>query len=408
MIDRAYVDGKTLYELDQMGIRFVVIAKHKMAAYITALAKSVESPLVYERIETITHGQGRNQEAERLLTCVELATDIRTWESYRPPAQPGKHLRHEARPALNAVLVRMWRNHEQQNGPRIYLTNNPVDDPWTIVDLYDDRSWIENGLFRNSKQFFTLTRWFPKRSAAGVRSHLTFVVLMMATATAYRLWDKAQANPQLVPATSAKTTVTHRIVKAVKSCPTPVPWCVRLAISPHHPCSLAATSHLHQGQTTPTRSFLTTCSTVKVHSAGAASCSKKIAISSSSSLLTTMPSSTPTSSWSSPACLCPAARPNSAHVRTSCVLMVACHNPRDLQTQLQMGLLPAIPYTVTPDWGGGSRFCRLSCRVQCARLRAPCAPGAPAAFSPTQAAVRPLRRWACGLDEGFVPALPIS
>ena len=41
----------------------------------------------------------------------------------------------------------------------------PSTDPWSIVDLYDDRSWIENGLFRNSKQFFTLTRWFPKRSA---------------------------------------------------------------------------------------------------------------------------------------------------------------------------------------------------------------------------------------------------
>jgi hypothetical protein len=39
----------------------VVIAKHKMAVYITALAKSVESPLVYERIETIIHGRELNQ-----------------------------------------------------------------------------------------------------------------------------------------------------------------------------------------------------------------------------------------------------------------------------------------------------------------------------------------------------------
>jgi hypothetical protein len=108
----------------------------------------------------------------------------------------------------------MWRNHEQQNGPRIYLTNGPVDDPWAVIDLYDDRSWIENGLFRNSKQFFTLTRWFPKRSAAGVRSHLTFVMLMLSTATAYRLWDKAQVTAHQLPATPAKTakSVTHRIV----------------------------------------------------------------------------------------------------------------------------------------------------------------------------------------------------
>jgi hypothetical protein len=207
------VDGKTLYELDQLGIRFVVIAKHKMAVYITALAKSVESPLTYERLETVTHGQGRNRTVETLLTRVETAADIRTWESYRPPTQPGKHLRHRQRPALNAVLVRIWRNHEQQDGPRIYLTNGAVDDPWAVIDLYDDRSWIENGLFRNSKQFFTLTRWFPKRSAAGVRSHLTFVMLMLATATAYRLWDKAQAGAQAV-GTAAKATrmVTHRIV----------------------------------------------------------------------------------------------------------------------------------------------------------------------------------------------------
>ena len=53
----------------------------------------------------------------------EQGADLRTWESYRPPTQPGKHLRHRQRPAFNAVLVRMWRNHEQQDGPRIYLTN---------------------------------------------------------------------------------------------------------------------------------------------------------------------------------------------------------------------------------------------------------------------------------------------
>ena len=88
----------------------------------------------------------------------------------------------------------VWRNATPEDGPRIYLTNGPIDDPWAMVDLYDDRSWIENGLFRNSKQFWTLTRWFPKRTEAGVRSHLTFVMLMLAIATAYRLWDKAKAG----------------------------------------------------------------------------------------------------------------------------------------------------------------------------------------------------------------------
>lgn len=209
VVDRAYIDGKTLYALDQMGISFVVIAKTNMAAYITALAKSVEAPLCYERLETVAHGHGRNQDQETLLTRVEIASDIRTWESYRPPPQASRHLRHQDRPALNAVLVRVWRNQDLKEQPRIYLTNRPVVDPWSIVDLYDDRSWIENGLFRNSKQFWHLTRHFPKRSQAGVYSHLTFVVLMVATATAYRLWDKAHANTVAQP---SQSTMTHRMV----------------------------------------------------------------------------------------------------------------------------------------------------------------------------------------------------
>jgi hypothetical protein len=125
--------------------------------------------------------------------------------------QAGRHLRHKHRPTLHAVLVRVWRNHDLQAEPRIYLTNRPIVDPWAIVDLYDDRSWIENGLFRNSKQFWHLTHFFPKRSQAGVFSRLTFVVLMVAAATAYRLWDKAQ-TPTKPAAQPARKTIAHRIV----------------------------------------------------------------------------------------------------------------------------------------------------------------------------------------------------
>ena len=190
--DRAYLDGADLYELEQMRIRFVVIAKKDMVAYGTALCRTTESDIRYERIETVLHGQGRDQETESLLTQVQVAFDIRTWDSYRPPPVKGKRLLIADRPALNAVVVRIWQN-KQLEHPRIYLTNQPIDNPWLIVDLYDDRSWIENGLFRNTKQFWTMTRWFPKKNAAGVLTHLTFVMLMTATATAFRLWSKAQA-----------------------------------------------------------------------------------------------------------------------------------------------------------------------------------------------------------------------
>lgn len=191
--DKAYVDGDDLYQLDQMNLRFVVIAKTNMAAYGTALCKAVETDTFYERTETVLRGQGRDQVTETLRTRLQTVTDIRTWESYRPPPVEGTQLRFADRPALNAVLVRIWQNQELDH-PCIFLTNQAVDNPWLIFDLYDDRSWIENGLFRNSKQFWQLTRWFPKRNQAGVHTHLTFVMLITAVATAFRLWKKAHSR----------------------------------------------------------------------------------------------------------------------------------------------------------------------------------------------------------------------
>lgn len=194
VVDRAYVDGKSLYELHQMGIQFVIIAKSNMLARQAALEmKGQVNP--YVRTETKRHGHGRHQWQETLRTRLYAVTDIRDWAAYRPPVVPGRPLRREARPSLNAVVVETWRNPSPTStGSRVYLTNAPVSNPWTIVNLYDDRSWIENGLFRTSKQFWHLTRWFPQKNEAGVRSHLTFVMLTTAVTTVYRLWQKAQAH----------------------------------------------------------------------------------------------------------------------------------------------------------------------------------------------------------------------
>jgi len=212
--DRAYVDGASLYALHALGITFVVIAKSNMAVRAVALAEQAGTP-IYERCETVRHGYGRTATTEVWVSRVRMVADLRHWDAFRPPVKAGQRLRWEQRPVLSAVIINQWRNRTPEpDGERVYLTNAVVSDPWTVVDGYDDRSWIENGLFRNSKQFWRLTRWFPQKTEAGVHSHLTFVVMMLAVATAYRLWDKAQAGGVVAAPDHQITQVGHTVIDA--------------------------------------------------------------------------------------------------------------------------------------------------------------------------------------------------
>jgi hypothetical protein len=226
VVDRAYVDGPSLYALHEMGIKFVVIAKTNMKIYATACRLS-QHTLIHERVETRCHGHGNQAWTEPLVSRVRAVTDLRDWAAYRPPKQPGQNLTWRNRPTLNAVVVQRWHNDLPAGGARVYLTNLSVTNPWLVVDAYDDRSWIENGLFRQSKQFWRLTRWFPQKSEAGVRSHLVFVMLMFAVTTAYRLWDKHA--PQATPPspTPAQLPVVYRQIDPqtgeVTDLPTPLP-----------------------------------------------------------------------------------------------------------------------------------------------------------------------------------------
>jgi hypothetical protein len=236
VVDRAYVDGKSLYELDQMDIYFVVIAKSNMLARQTAL--HLKGQVTYhDRLETRRYGYGHAQGQEKLLTRLYAVTHIRDWAAYRPPVEAGKRLRREARPTLNALVVELWRNQPPTpTGPRVYLTNAPLDHPWTLIDRYDDRSWVENGLFRNAKQFWHLTRWFPKKSLAAVRSHLTFVMMINALTTAYRLWQQALAGAPHQVSDLQIDAVSYRLIDPqtgeVIDLPTPVD---------PHPTHLAST-----------------------------------------------------------------------------------------------------------------------------------------------------------------------
>ena len=63
VLDRAYVDGPSLYALHAMGITFVVIAKSNMVVRDVALAEQAGTT-IYERHETVRRGQGREAYTE--------------------------------------------------------------------------------------------------------------------------------------------------------------------------------------------------------------------------------------------------------------------------------------------------------------------------------------------------------
>jgi hypothetical protein len=88
--------------------------------------------------------------------------------------------------------VRRWDNRVPATDGTVYLTNGPVSDPFVVFDTYDWRSVIENGIFKEGKHPWHLGR-FPKKTEAAVVVHCHFTVLVMALATALRLWQAQQA-----------------------------------------------------------------------------------------------------------------------------------------------------------------------------------------------------------------------
>jgi len=160
IVNQAYVDGPTLYEIDQPGIILCLTAKSNMHARCTALALSIEGQM-QERYEKMPHVQGRDATVKILRTRSVAVEGIRTWDTYRLASTKVARLFFAERPAFNAVVLQEWCNQPPpaESGPRVILTNGSAATPWTLVDPYEDRSWVENSLFRNGKQFWTLTHW---------------------------------------------------------------------------------------------------------------------------------------------------------------------------------------------------------------------------------------------------------
>jgi Transposase DDE domain len=189
VFDKGFLDGGDLWWLQQHGIRFVVPAKENMAVTVDAQAQAAagEGITVGRRVHTVRHGQGKTAWPERLETEVAGITELTTYDQYGTPEHARHANRRDFQPnPLNAVVVRKWNNRDYgPGGNTVFLTKAPVAKPLQPFDDYDDRSLIENGCIKESKQPWSLKRP-PQKTARAVRVHVLFTLLMFALATAYR------------------------------------------------------------------------------------------------------------------------------------------------------------------------------------------------------------------------------
>jgi hypothetical protein len=191
--DRGFLDGPFLWWLNTEGIFFYIPAKSNMEVYRDALS-------------LVDSGRRQGRERKRSLRAGKSKTTVMDrWEvvglagltsaGFYGGLGSGSHENHRdfVPNPLNAVVVLddPYKKNNPESKTLVILTNAPVDLPLKAYDAYDDRSTIENGLFREAKQ-----GWFIERPArntqAGFRAHVYLTLITMALACAFRTFMDAQ------------------------------------------------------------------------------------------------------------------------------------------------------------------------------------------------------------------------
>jgi hypothetical protein len=197
IFDQGFLDGTTLWWLDQHALTVVVPAKTAMAVTTDARAQAAagEDLRVGRRVHTVRHGQGKRAWSERLETEVVGITALTTSDQYGTP-EHGRHANRrdfQANP-INAVVVCKWQGKDYgPGGNTVFLTNAPVDQPLRPFDDDDDRSLIEHCGIKAAQQPWELGHP-PQKTERAMRVHVMFTLLMFALATAYRLPCEREAT----------------------------------------------------------------------------------------------------------------------------------------------------------------------------------------------------------------------
>jgi Transposase DDE domain len=199
VVDRAFLDGKSLYALDQQGIEFVIPLKSNMEATrdARALALAQEGSTCIEKTRevTVTHGYGKNKFDEKVLTTLVGVPGLMSCDWFNPEGSQTNTAKKNYEPIpLNAVVVKTWNNQTPPVDKQVvFVTNREVKDPFVAFDRYDDRSLMENNLFRETKQDWYLEEP-PKKTREGVFVQVYMVMAMKALTKAFLMWQEEQSR----------------------------------------------------------------------------------------------------------------------------------------------------------------------------------------------------------------------
>lgn len=197
--DRAFLDGKSLYEIDQQGIEFVIPLKSNMEATKDArsLALDQEGSTCIEKTREVevTHGYGKKRFSEKVVTTLVGVAGLMSCDWFNPEGSEANRTKKDYEPIpLNAVVVKTWDNQTPPVDKQVvFVTNREVKDPFIAFDRYDERSLMENNLFRETKQNWHLEEP-PKKTREGVFVQVYMVMAMKALTKAFLMWQEEQAR----------------------------------------------------------------------------------------------------------------------------------------------------------------------------------------------------------------------
>ena len=203
-MDRGHLDGKDLWWLNEKGIEFVVPAKGNMdvTSDARALAESAiktKDNYVQTRTRKIRRGYGKGSYTESLKTTVVGIKALTTYDQYGPEGFSKDAAQKSFRPnKINAVVVTEWEGKDYgRDNWVVYLTNMKVHKPLKAFDEYDERSIIENCLFKEAKTGWHI-KHSPQKTEEAMLIHTFFTLTIFALTNAYREWAKEQEEEELI------------------------------------------------------------------------------------------------------------------------------------------------------------------------------------------------------------------